>query len=243
MNRSVNVNQLVESFHPRYKEVHRIKQDINNVLRFSNNLDPKSGTLTLNTGRVCTLIELVGTIEMTYRGHTYNTPVEIYLPESYPQTPPMVYVRPQTGMSLKIGHQHVDRNGMVYLPYLHDWAAATHNLVTLCATMSSVFGADPPLFVTPKTGPPPPAPGHQSMSGGNYLGMGATGVGTTGTAGSGGGISPGQLFPPLPPRPKDVRDGKERELTMMLQVTGSLNLNPDSLEEFDDGMNSINKRF
>lgn len=48
-------------------------------------------------------------------------------------------------MSLKVGHKHVDQSGLVYLPYLHEWTARTHNLVELIANMSSVFGAEPPV--------------------------------------------------------------------------------------------------
>lgn len=48
-------------------------------------------------------------------------------------------------MALKKGHKHVDQSGLVYLPYLHEWSARTHNLVQLCAHMSSVFGAEPPV--------------------------------------------------------------------------------------------------
>lgn len=50
-------------------------------------------------------------------------------------------------MSLKVGHKHVDQSGLVYLPYLHEWTARTHNLVELIANMSSVFGAEPPVSV------------------------------------------------------------------------------------------------
>lgn len=48
-------------------------------------------------------------------------------------------------MALKVGHKHVDQSGLVYLPYLHEWSARSHNLVELCAHMSSVFGAEPPV--------------------------------------------------------------------------------------------------
>lgn len=48
-------------------------------------------------------------------------------------------------MKLKVGHRHVDQSGLVYLPYLHEWAARTHNLVELIANMSGVFGAEPPV--------------------------------------------------------------------------------------------------
>lgn len=49
------------------------------------------------------------------------------------------------GMSLKTGHEHVDQSGLVFLPYLHKWAAMTHNLEQLCDFMSRVFGEDPPV--------------------------------------------------------------------------------------------------
>lgn len=48
-------------------------------------------------------------------------------------------------MSLEKGHSHVDSSGLVYLPYLHFWQAKSHNLVELCAHMSGVFGAKPPV--------------------------------------------------------------------------------------------------
>jgi ESCRT-I complex subunit TSG101 len=38
--------------------------------------------------------------------------------------------------------------GLVYLPYLHEWNARTHNLLELCGAMSSVFSQDPPVFST-----------------------------------------------------------------------------------------------
>lgn len=55
-------------------------------------------------------------------------------------------------MDIKVGHRHVDREGLVYLPYLHEWTARSHNLTELCAAMSSVFGMDPPVYAIKKPG-------------------------------------------------------------------------------------------
>lgn len=55
-------------------------------------------------------------------------------------------------MDIKVGHRHVDREGLVYLPYLHEWTARSHNLTELCAAMSSVFGMDPPVYAVKKPG-------------------------------------------------------------------------------------------
>lgn len=38
---------------------------------------------------------------MFFKGSQYNIPVDIYLPLTYPQTPPLVYVRPTASMALK----------------------------------------------------------------------------------------------------------------------------------------------
>ena len=44
----------------------------------------------------------------------------MWLLDSHPYNPPMVFVKPTVTMQIKPG-QHVDSNGKVYLPYLHDW--------------------------------------------------------------------------------------------------------------------------
>jgi ESCRT-I complex subunit TSG101 len=63
---------------------------------------------------------------------------------------------------LKENHPHVGSDGMVYLPYTHEWDPRTHSLIEMVVAMSSVFSADPPVFtraapVSPPPAPPPPA--------------------------------------------------------------------------------------
>ncbi|CAN0179969.1 unnamed protein product [Ectocarpus sp. 6 AP-2014] len=159
---AVNLNQLIAQF-PRYQQdPNRIRTDVLNVWRHHQSLVPKRGRLTLNTGQECELLMLEGTFPIVYRAVTYFTPVEIYISENYPTSPPVCYIRPTAGMKLKVGHRHVDQSGLVYLPYLHEWAARTHNLVELIANMSGVFGAEPPLFAessqqkSPTPDPTPP---------------------------------------------------------------------------------------
>ena len=50
-----------------------------------------------------------------------------------------------TGMSLRVGHRSVDQAGLVSLPYLKKWGATSHNLVGLVESLSTVFGAEPPV--------------------------------------------------------------------------------------------------
>ena len=40
--------------------------------------------------------------------------------DSHPYNPPMAFVKPTATMQIKPG-RHVDANGRVYLPYLHEW--------------------------------------------------------------------------------------------------------------------------
>lgn len=83
---------------------------------------------------------------MTYRGVTYNIPIDIFLPPPYPLRPPTVFVRPVSSMAIRENHRHVGLDGQVYLPYLHEWRPNTHELCELAVWMSSTFGSDPPCY-------------------------------------------------------------------------------------------------
>ena len=81
-----------------------------------------------------------GTVPMTYRGGKYNIPVEIFLPPGYPLRPPICYVRPEKNMVLKEGHRHVGSDGMIYMPYLHNWRHYSSNLLDMVLMMVSSGG-------------------------------------------------------------------------------------------------------
>ncbi|CBN78092.1 conserved unknown protein [Ectocarpus siliculosus] len=93
---AVNLNQLIAQF-PRYQDPNRIRTDVLNVWRHHQSLVPKRGRLTLNTGQECELLMLEGTFPIVYRAVTYFTPVEIYISENYPTSPPVCYIRPTAG--------------------------------------------------------------------------------------------------------------------------------------------------
>ena len=71
---------------------------------------------------------------------------------------------------LKESHPHVGSDGMVYMPYTHEWNPRTHSLIEMVVAMSSVFSADPPVFTRaapapappPLETPPPPPPAYSS---------------------------------------------------------------------------------
>jgi ESCRT-I complex subunit TSG101 len=104
---------------------------------------------------------LRGTLPMTYRGVIYNIPIDMYLPPPYPLRPPTVFVRPVASMAVKKNHKHVGMDGRVYMPYLHDWRPASHELRDLAVMMSSLFGSEPPCYAkqqdtAPSTNSHPP---------------------------------------------------------------------------------------
>jgi len=113
-------------------------------------LKPTIQPLVQNDGsRHAAVLTLTGTISMNYRCTDYNIPVDIYLPPAYPLRPPIVFVRPVATMMLKENHRHVGSDGMVYMPYLHEWRQHSCDLVEMTIMLSSIFGADPPVYAKP----------------------------------------------------------------------------------------------
>lgn len=73
-----------------------------------------------NDGSRKELINLQGTIPVTYKGNVYHIPISIWVMDTHPNNAPMCYVNPTPEMNIKVGI-YVDHNGKIYLPYLHDW--------------------------------------------------------------------------------------------------------------------------
>ena len=57
---------------------------------------------------------------MISSGSIYNIPIGIWILDTHPYHPPMVFVKPTNTMQIKPG-RNVDSNGKVDLPYLRDW--------------------------------------------------------------------------------------------------------------------------
>lgn len=74
----------------------------------------------------------------------------MFLSERYPSEAPKFFVRPTANMTIKANHRHVDMQGVVYLPYLHEWRFESH-LVGLVEIASAIFSIEPPLYAKPAT--------------------------------------------------------------------------------------------
>jgi ESCRT-I complex subunit TSG101 len=143
-----------------YRDPARIDRDASSVLKSSvgAHLTPGIAPLVENNGDASHCLVLQGTIAIVFRGLTYQLLVDIYLPPGYPIRPPVSYIRLAPNMYLKENHPHVGSDGMVYLPYTHEWNSRTHSLIEMVVAMSSVFSADPPCFTRSTPAPPPPPP-------------------------------------------------------------------------------------
>lgn len=143
-----------------YRDPQRVSRDADTLLSRPEGygLKVKVSTLVQNSGEEIRLVCLGGTIGIAYGGTRYNIPVDIYLPPPYPLKPPHCYVRPVSTMILKPGHRHVDRQGLVYMPYLHEWRPHKSNLVNMVISMAGIFEKDPPVYAKPAEAAPDPPP-------------------------------------------------------------------------------------
>lgn len=64
-------------------------------------------------------------------GNVYNIPVCLWLLDTYPYNPPICFVKPTSAMMIKTG-KHIDANGKIYLPYLHEWKHVSSNSFNPC---------------------------------------------------------------------------------------------------------------
>ncbi|XP_072161102.1 tumor susceptibility gene 101 protein isoform X2 [Bemisia tabaci] len=126
---------------------------------------------TFDNGMQKSLVSMIGTIPVYILDVCYHFPICIWLMDTHPKHAPIVYVKPTENMVIKPS-MYVDFNGKVYLPYLHEWNAATSDIVSLIQVMCAAFGEVPPLYTKPKdkqnSSPYPVQPkGYMPMPGGS----------------------------------------------------------------------------
>ncbi|XP_077372137.1 ubiquitin-conjugating enzyme E2 variant 3 [Festucalex cinctus] len=105
---------------------------------------PSVGKYTFNDGSQKELLKLNGNLPVKYEGRSYNFPIQLWLMDSFPVTPPICLLRPTSDMVIRVG-KHVDARGRIYLPVLHNWDHPKSSVVYLLEEMISKFQEDPPL--------------------------------------------------------------------------------------------------
>ncbi|KAK3526601.1 hypothetical protein QTP70_030740 [Hemibagrus guttatus] len=109
-----------------------------------------AGTYTFTDNSQKELLKVVGNIPVRYQGHSYNLPIQLWLLDSFPFTPPICLLRPTANMMIREG-KHVDAKGRIYLPALHNWDHPKSSVIVLLEEMIAKFEEDPPL-ATKSTG-------------------------------------------------------------------------------------------
>jgi len=133
-----------------YRDPHRVERDASTLLhsRVGCNLNAVIAAFDTTNGLKTAALCLNGTIQISFKGKEFHQLMDIFLGPSYPSRPPVCYVRiPSSDMFLKKNHPYVGSDGQVFLPYLSDWRPSSHSLIELLVVMSSVFSADPPVFM------------------------------------------------------------------------------------------------
>ncbi|CAZ86574.1 unnamed protein product [Tuber melanosporum] len=191
---------------PEYADPQRAYNDIATALFNTPSLSPRTDVYTHEDGRPELLIQLYGTIPVLFRGATYNIPLTIWLPHTYPRQPPMAFVTPAKDMLIRPGN-HVDPSGRCYHPYLANWInySDRSNIVDLCDVLRGVFGREPPVYsktappvVKPAEEAPPPLPPLPEELVGRAGGSATPAPASVGTP-----VGP----PPLPPLPREIASG------------------------------------
>lgn len=71
-------------------------------------------------GRSSLLLNVSGTVPVSFRGATYMFPVTLWVPLEFPRAAPITFVTPTKSMAVRAG-QYVSAEGRVYHPYLAGW--------------------------------------------------------------------------------------------------------------------------
>ncbi|PYH48622.1 putative endosomal sorting complex protein TSG101 [Aspergillus saccharolyticus JOP 1030-1] len=129
-----------------YQDPNRAYHDVANALAQYPTLAPRTEVYTYETGFSALLLQLSGTLPVSFRGTVYRFPVTLWIPTTYPREPPIVYVTPTPEMAVRVG-QHVTLEGRVYHHYLAHWAEAWErsSLVDFLFILREVFAKEPPV--------------------------------------------------------------------------------------------------
>ncbi|XP_034501387.1 ubiquitin-conjugating enzyme E2 variant 3 isoform X3 [Ailuropoda melanoleuca] len=96
------------------------------------------------------LLNFTGTVPVMYQGNTYNIPIRLWILDSHPFAPPICFLKPTANMGISVG-KHVDAQGRIYLPYLHNWSHPKSVIVGLIKEMIAKFQEELPLYSLPSS--------------------------------------------------------------------------------------------
>lgn len=199
-----NFDGVLKSYLSKYKNAELARRDVSAALQHYKDLRPSLEPFVFNDGTQQHLLQLEGTVPVIYKGNTYNIPVQLWILDTHPYNPPMVYVKPTNSMQIKAG-RYVDMNGKVDMPFLREWRWPSSDLMGLIQILIMVFGEECPVFSRVPARPPPPGSGQPPYP----MGQGPVPMPSLGGVGGsnppyppyqGSGYPQQQGYPPYPPQ-------------------------------------------
>ncbi|KAL8942913.1 MAG: hypothetical protein Q9216_001388 [Gyalolechia sp. 2 TL-2023] len=145
-----------------YYDVNRTYADVAGALSGSPNFSIRTDVYTFENGRSALLLNISGTLPVTFRGATYMFPISLWIPQEYPRAAPIVFVTPVKNMAVRAG-QYVSVEGRVYHPYLAGWRE-TSSILALLSVLQEVFAREPPVTARQERFPPPQSALERSAS-------------------------------------------------------------------------------
>jgi ESCRT-I complex subunit TSG101 len=102
------------------------------------------------------VLQLSGTIPMSYKGVVYHLPLRLSLPLDYPSCPPAVVLTPTDDMFIMANHPNVAENGTVIRtpPFRDSWRPTHMVLAEYLVMLGQLFGKEPPLRLKPQNSTP-----------------------------------------------------------------------------------------
>ncbi|XP_023140425.1 ubiquitin-conjugating enzyme E2 variant 3 [Amphiprion ocellaris] len=134
----------IERILSKYKFHDVAVEELQKIHRIYPGMRPSTGTYTFSDSTQKDLLKLTGNIPVKYEGRSYNFPIQLWLMDSFPFTPPICLLKPTPNMVIREG-KHVDARGRIYLPGLHNWDHPKSSVVGLLTEMIAKFEEDPPL--------------------------------------------------------------------------------------------------
>ncbi|KAM3608748.1 uncharacterized protein V6R79_003997 [Siganus canaliculatus] len=137
-------SEKIQKIISKYKFHDLAVEELHKIHRIYPGMVTSTGTYTFSDSMQKDLLKLVGNVPVKYEGHSYNFPIQLWLMDSFPFTPPICLLRPTSNMVIREG-KHVDGRGRIFLPGLQNWDYPKSSVVALLNEMIAKFEEDPPL--------------------------------------------------------------------------------------------------
>lgn len=131
--------------HLNYADKALVTHQLVELSRAKPHLVPSEEHYVSDAGEDNNLLKLEGTVPTVHQGHTYHTPLKMYIPLRFPHEAPIVFVPPTAGMHISPRHSIVTRSGRVRV----EWRSS-HVLHAFVQDLCVKFGAEPPLHSGPR---------------------------------------------------------------------------------------------